>query len=183
MELDRVQFVANSEPFECTICMTSCREGIVLRECLHVFCKDCLMHLIEHCSECIVKCPFVNDQLLGCDGFIQEREIRGILSEEQLQGYTQRVHVLSLNMVPNSFACRTVNCKGYWIVEPNDLTFLCNVCHLENCLKCKVRLILSTLKSYRRNFNHFFTGNSYRPNMRPVRRNQFWYDGTITKVH
>lgn len=139
--MDRIQVVTNAEPFDCSICMSDCTvgEGIMLRECLHVFCKDCLMHLVVHSSECIVKCPFVNDKLSGCDGFVQEREIRGILSEDQYQLYIQRMLVLSMNMVPNSFACRTVNCKGFWIVEPNDLTFICILCNFENCLKCKVR--------------------------------------------
>lgn len=109
----------------------------------------------------------MNDQLSGCDGFVQEREVRGILSEDQMQQYTQRVHVLSLNMVPNSFACRTVNCKGYWIVEPNDLTIHCNFCNLENCLKCKVRFLVVS-EAIRLIYVNF-TGNPYRSYMRSVR--------------
>lgn len=182
--MDRMQAVPNAEPFDCSICMTGCTigEGIIIRECLHVFCKNCLMHLVEHSSECIVKCPFVNDELSGCDGFIQEREIRGILSEKQFEGYMQRMHVLSLNMVPNSFACRTVNCKGYFIVEPNDLMFLCNVCHFENCLKCKVWFFVDSETIIRVTFV-IFTGNPYRSYVRPVRGSTIRHNGTITKVH
>lgn len=168
--MDRMQVVTNAECFDCSICMSSCMvgEGVMLRECLHVFCKDCLMHLVEHSSGCIVKCPFVNDQLSGCDGFVQEREIRGILSEDQYQLYIQRMLVLSMNMVPNSFACRTVNCKGFWIVEPNDMTFICNVCNFENCLKCKVRFFVEFEPIWVLIFG-IFTGNPYGSYVRSVR--------------
>ncbi len=41
VELDDINCVSNSEPFECPVCFldTDVGEGIVLRDCLHTFCK------------------------------------------------------------------------------------------------------------------------------------------------
>lgn len=120
--------------------MSECNvgDGIMLRDCLHHYCKDCIAGVVHHSTDCEIKCPFINHKNSGCDGIIQEREIRGILSDEQFEAYMLRTHKLNLNMLPNAFPCRTLNCKGYWIIEPGDDTFRCSLCETVNCLKCKV---------------------------------------------
>lgn len=110
----------------------------MLRDCLHHFCKDCIAGVVQHSNDCEIKCPFIDQKNSGCEGIVQEREIRGILSDEQFDAYIQRTHKLNLNMVPNAFPCRTLNCRGYWIIEPGDVEFRCSLCETVNCLKCKV---------------------------------------------
>lgn len=141
--------VPNTTEFECSICMSVCNagDGIMLRDCFHYFCKECIANVVHYSNECEVKCPFINQQNSGCEGIVQEREIRGILSDEQLEVYIQRTHKLNLNMVPNAFACRTLNCKGYWIIDPGDVEFSCSLCGTVNCLKCKVCLPYVVLRN------------------------------------
>jgi RanBP-type and C3HC4-type zinc finger-containing protein 1 len=41
VDLDNTDLVPNMEPFECSVCIVQYEagEGVVLRECLHVFCR------------------------------------------------------------------------------------------------------------------------------------------------
>jgi len=41
MDLDNTDLVPNVEAFECTVCLVQYEagEGVVLRECLHIFCR------------------------------------------------------------------------------------------------------------------------------------------------
>lgn len=114
-------------------------DGLKLRECLHDFCKACVVGVVLHADECEVKCPYVNANNENCDGIIQEREVQGILTQEQFEAYIQRTRRLSMNMISNAFPCRTVNCKGYWIIEEGDVEFVCTLCEAVNCLNCKVQ--------------------------------------------
>lgn len=146
-ELDNYLAIPNSVPFDCTICMDTCDVGVgmKLRECLHDFCKECLVGVVLHGDECEVKCPYVNANNENCDGIIQEREIQGILSQEQFEAYIQRTRRLSMNMITTAFPCRTVNCKGCWLVEEGDVDFECTLCQAVNCLACKVRNVYRAL--------------------------------------
>ena len=50
---ENMELVSNLKPFVCGICFSRIPEfdGIVLRECLHEFCRDCLIQLIRHADE------------------------------------------------------------------------------------------------------------------------------------
>ena len=64
--------VFNFEPFECKICFSYVEtgEGVTLRDCVHSFCRDCLLQRITHSEEAIVKCPYVDDDY-SCDEYLQ----------------------------------------------------------------------------------------------------------------
>jgi RanBP-type and C3HC4-type zinc finger-containing protein 1 len=57
VNLDTADVVPNLEEFECPICMVyyKPREGIVLRDCLHVFCKECLSNTILFSEEAEIR--------------------------------------------------------------------------------------------------------------------------------
>ncbi len=46
-KLDSVNLVPNTDAFECSICLETYEpgEGVVLRECLHTFCRQVLFNL------------------------------------------------------------------------------------------------------------------------------------------
>lgn len=52
--------------------------GIVLRDCLHSFCSECLAATIKHSEDIPVTCPY-NDEYV-CDSMIQEREIQYVIT-------------------------------------------------------------------------------------------------------
>ena len=69
------RYYQNSDPFDCIVCMGTIAkgEGILFRKCLHPFCKQCLLQLIETSTEPTIKCPHDN-----CDMLLEERELRGV---------------------------------------------------------------------------------------------------------
>ena len=52
--------IPNFTVFVCVICLGDVKvsEGVVLRECLHEFCKNCLASTIEHSEEAVISCPY-----------------------------------------------------------------------------------------------------------------------------
>ena len=68
-------FYSNSDPFDCLTCLNTVEagHGILVRQCLHPLCKECLIQLIETSTEPTVRCPHDN-----CAMLIGERELRGV---------------------------------------------------------------------------------------------------------
>lgn len=70
--LDASGVIFNFEAFNCSICFSEIGigVGVTLRDCLHNFCRECLMNTIHHSDDAMVKCPFVNDDY-ACEEFLQ----------------------------------------------------------------------------------------------------------------
>lgn len=79
VNLENADLVISSEPFDCSICLVNYRgdEGVVLRDCLHTFCRPCLAHTVEYSEEAEVKCPY-RDENYACDSTLQEREMKSV---------------------------------------------------------------------------------------------------------
>lgn len=77
IQLDQRSLVLNTEPAECPVCYSVLAPGeaVVLRECLHTFCRECLQGTIRNSQEAEVACPFI-DNTYSCSGKLLEREIR-----------------------------------------------------------------------------------------------------------
>jgi hypothetical protein len=71
-------YYRNDEQFDCITCMDTIAkgEGILFRNCLHPFCKACLLRLIETSTEPTIKCPHDD-----CTTFVEERELRAVRTE------------------------------------------------------------------------------------------------------
>lgn len=134
--------VPNSETFDCSICFDTIDVGVgvVLRNCLHSFCKNCLNGLIMTEDSDDVKCPFVSDEY-QCGENLQDREIRSLLTQAQYEEYLIKTLRIAEGREQNSCHCQTPNCSGWFIVEDEVNTFTCTVCGQMNCLSCKVRHI------------------------------------------
>lgn len=131
--------IRNTESFECPICYkkTAKTRGIVLRNCLHKFCKSCLVQTIKNSEETQIQCPYV-DNNTRCIDLIQEREIRCILTKAEHKSYLNRSVRLAESTATNSFHCKKINCDGWCIVENNVMNFKCTRCKSENCIPCNV---------------------------------------------
>ncbi|KAG8534985.1 hypothetical protein GDO81_029768, partial [Engystomops pustulosus] len=77
MQMDNEVLIPNQEPIECQICFTDvpAGDGVLLRECLHSFCRECLRQVVNTCQDPEVSCPF-RDDVYACDCKLQEREVR-----------------------------------------------------------------------------------------------------------
>lgn len=135
-------YIENIEPFQCPICLTEIDigEGVVLKNCLHMFCKECLNKTIEHSDDVLIKCPFT-DELGSCEFFLQDSEFRSLASEKAIQQQlVKSLKQAELAAAELAFHCKYPDCEGWVIIDQaNAGDFVCEVCVKRNCLACKVK--------------------------------------------
>ncbi|XP_041040697.1 ranBP-type and C3HC4-type zinc finger-containing protein 1 isoform X1 [Carcharodon carcharias] len=138
LQLDGQHLVLNREPIECRICLLDVKpgEGVVLRDCLHSFCSECLKQLIRSCTEPQVPCPF-RDESYACNSKLQEREVRALVSLEDYDKFLDRGMSVAESSSENSYHCKTADCRGWCIYEDMVNEFRCPICLKLNCLLCK----------------------------------------------
>lgn len=143
---ERVSIIHSTGQFECEICVmdTEPDDGMMLRECLHQFCVDCIRATINNSDDAQVKCPG-ND----CEAHLCEREIRSLLTQAEFDKYMEKTLRLAEATIVGSYHCKKPNCNGWCIVEDNINTFQCPCCGSENCLSCQVlNLLLISLEMH-----------------------------------
>ncbi|KAK2722940.1 uncharacterized protein LOC136034975 [Artemia franciscana] len=139
ISLDKRETVPNNEDNECPICFSEVEKGggVVLRDCLHFFCRECLVQMVKQTAEPQVPCPY-RDNTFACPSYLQDREVRGILNPEEFELYLQRSLELAAAVSSDSVRCNKENCHGWCICDTLDiLTFNCPVCGSKNCVQCK----------------------------------------------
>nr|XP_034980363.1 sharpin [Zootoca vivipara] len=137
-QLDEAALVPNREEIECRICYLNVEpgEGVLLRECLHSFCRDCLRQLINCSEEPQVACPFRDDSY-ACSSHLQDREIRALVSWDEYERFLERRLAVAESRAQNSYHCQTADCLGWCIYEDDVNEFRCPICRALNCLVCK----------------------------------------------
>ncbi|KAK1337358.1 hypothetical protein QTO34_001984 [Cnephaeus nilssonii] len=138
VQLDQRSLVLNTEPAECPVCYSVLAPGeaVVLRECLHAFCRECLQGTIRNSQEAEVACPFI-DNTYSCSGKLLEREIRALLTPEDYQRFLDLGVSIAENRSAFSYHCKTPDCRGWCFFEDDVNEFTCPVCFRVNCLLCK----------------------------------------------
>ncbi|XP_029448080.1 ranBP-type and C3HC4-type zinc finger-containing protein 1-like isoform X2 [Rhinatrema bivittatum] len=138
LQMDDEVLVPNQEEIECRICFSEVYpgDGVLLRECLHSFCRECLRQVINCCEEPEVPCPFRDDSY-ACSSKLQEREIRALVSAEEYRKFLERGLTVAERRSENSYHCKTVDCRGWCIYEDSVNEFQCPICWKLNCLICK----------------------------------------------
>nr|CAD7570821.1 unnamed protein product [Timema californicum] len=138
VNLDNTDLVPNVEPFDCPVCLVPYegREGVILRDCLHTFCRMCLANTVTFNEEAEVKCPY-RDADYACDSVLQEREIKALVSPAVYEQHLAKSVAQAENKIGNTFHCKTADCKGWCIFEDNVNEFRCPVCRRFNCLTCQ----------------------------------------------
>uniref|UniRef100_A0A8C3I191 RanBP-type and C3HC4-type zinc finger-containing protein 1 n=1 Tax=Chrysemys picta bellii TaxID=8478 RepID=A0A8C3I191_CHRPI len=139
LQLEEEALVPSQEAMECRICYLPMApgDGVLLRECLHNFCRDCLRQVISYSQELQVSCPF-RDDTYACSSKLQEREVRALVSAEEYKRFLERGLVAAERRTQNSYHCKTPDCKGWCIYEDTVNEFRCPICQGLNCLLCKV---------------------------------------------
>lgn len=128
--------VPNGDEFECSICLYTFAPGVgvVLRDCIHCFCKTCLRAHIIQTLDSEIKCPF--NQNYTCDSNLQDREIKGIVGQEIYNEYLAK-SAYEIQRDVNIFHCRKDGCMGYGFIEENQINMKCPICGCMNCNVCK----------------------------------------------
>ncbi|XP_063358790.1 uncharacterized protein LOC134648234 [Cydia amplana] len=144
--LEQHALVLNAEEIECGVCMDNYQpgQGAVLRECVHAFCKECLSDVVKHSEEPVVSCP-----TMGCLGFLEEREIRALVSPEEYERWLAKGLSAAESGARNAFHCRTADCQGWAMCDPDVTRFLCPVCDVINCVTCQAIHENETCEEYR----------------------------------
>ena len=147
--LEKESYVKNQEPFECPICMVEygAGDGVILKNCLHTFCKECICESIKHSGDTMVICPF-NSETGNCEFFIQDREIRALTSPEVYEAFLNRALKQGEANLTNVFHCKTPDCIGFIEFAQGTKAFPCEVCHVVNCVLCKAIHELKTCEEY-----------------------------------
>uniref|UniRef100_A0A3B5L911 RanBP-type and C3HC4-type zinc finger-containing protein 1 n=1 Tax=Xiphophorus couchianus TaxID=32473 RepID=A0A3B5L911_9TELE len=138
VKMDGQDLVPNPEPVDCKICFVDLQsgEGVLLRECLHCFCKECLRSIIMLCEEPEVSCPY-RDDTYACPWALQEREIRALVPLEEYERWLQRSLSVAESRCEGSYHCATPDCPGWCVYEDTVNVFHCPICRKHNCLICK----------------------------------------------
>uniref|UniRef100_A0A1A8EW85 RanBP-type and C3HC4-type zinc finger-containing protein 1 n=2 Tax=Nothobranchius korthausae TaxID=1143690 RepID=A0A1A8EW85_9TELE len=138
VRMDGHDLIPNPEPVDCRICYVDLPpgEGVLLRECLHCFCKECLRSVVMLSEEPEVSCPY-RDDAYSCAGALQEREIRALVSAEEYERWLQRSLSVAESRCEGSYHCATADCVGWCVYEDTVNVFHCPVCRKHNCLICK----------------------------------------------
>ncbi|XP_075966580.1 ranBP-type and C3HC4-type zinc finger-containing protein 1 [Anarhichas minor] len=125
--------IPNTTEVDCPICFCplAAEEGVVLRECLHTFCSDCLKATIVNSQDAEVSCPE------KCDSKLLDREIKALLTEEEHQRFLELRLSIAESRSEHSFHCQTPNCRGWCIYEDEVDEFHCELCDETNCILCR----------------------------------------------
>ncbi|XP_019943363.1 ranBP-type and C3HC4-type zinc finger-containing protein 1 isoform X2 [Paralichthys olivaceus] len=136
--IDDQDLVPNPESVDCRICYVDLHpgEGVLLRECLHCFCRECLRSVIMLSEEPEVSCPY-RDDTYSCACSLQEREIRALVPAEEYERWLQRGLSVAESRCEGSYHCATADCRGWCVYEDSVNVFHCPVCGKHNCLICK----------------------------------------------
>ena len=139
LELENYDFVPNQSVFECKICLTEVEpgDGLILKNCLHEYCKVCLAKAIELSEEVIVPCPFVAEDGTHCEGFLQDRELRSLITQEIFEAHLARSLSQAEAVIKNSFHCKSPNCHGWAELMEGTTQLHCPVCMKVSCVKCE----------------------------------------------
>lgn len=132
-------YVENNNKFDCPICLTEVNpgDGVRLKNCLHEYCKRCLGHHIEHSEELEVSCPFVFEGGTRCEGKLQDRELRSLITAEVFSARLAKSLLQAEAVIKDSFHCKTPDCPGWVELCPGVISFYCPVCGKGNCIACK----------------------------------------------
>ncbi|XP_054472714.1 ranBP-type and C3HC4-type zinc finger-containing protein 1 [Anoplopoma fimbria] len=125
--------IPNATEADCPICFSHLEEeeGVVLRECLHTFCRDCLKATIVNSHDAEVPCPE------NCESKLLDREIQALLTEEEHQRFLELRLSIAESRSEHSFHCQTPNCRGWCIYEDEVNEFNCELCKETNCILCR----------------------------------------------
>lgn len=118
LKLQDEDLVPNPERFECPICfgVIAARKGVILKNCLHTFCKECLNSAVKYNDKAEVLCPY-KDNIYSCESILQDQEIRRIASPQVREEHIWRSLELAEMTADGSFHCQTPYCFGNYIFK------------------------------------------------------------------
>lgn len=110
----------------------------MLKNCLHKFCKNCLINHIQSSEDVLVRCPAVNCQM------------RGFMPLNELELHLQKSLKAFEGSCQQTFHCKKPDCHGFVEIADEDLIdFRCEICGETNCIACNAIHTNQTCKEYK----------------------------------
>ena len=113
-------------------------QAIVLGQCAHVFCTDCLQAHVTTCTsegKTLIVCPS------QCGGEVTQAELREVVGLEHFNTIDRKQMEAAVAIDPTLHHCPTPDCSNIvcWTGEEDGVP-LCNclVCNKKSCLVCGV---------------------------------------------
>ncbi|KAG8192481.1 hypothetical protein JTE90_018008 [Oedothorax gibbosus] len=131
--------VPSTEGANCPVChfWVPPGNGVVLKNCLHSFCRKCLESAIQKSQTALVKCPFVCKEY-ECESHLQEREVKSLVSPDDYERHLARSVFQAQCQATNAFHCVMPGCNGWCLVDDIRATwFACPMCMSKNCIPCR----------------------------------------------
>lgn len=132
--LEKLSVIENTAVFECSICFVEVGpgHGIVLKDCFHSFCKECLVATIENSEDFRVICPHGE-----CEFYLQDREVKALVKPDMYEKHLLKALKRGEATMENAFHCKTPDCAGFFQNDKDAKAFPCEVCWKVNCIKCQ----------------------------------------------
>ncbi|KAK8771234.1 hypothetical protein V5799_025525 [Amblyomma americanum] len=131
--------IQTTEEFECPICLVEVEPGmgIVLKNCHHQICEQCLADTAKNSQAAEVLCPCKSDDA-DCQMPVLDSDLRACLSEADYAALQERgLREAENTSKEPSFHCKTPDCKGWCLHGREVEVFDCPVCKRQNCLRCE----------------------------------------------
>ncbi|XP_077502129.1 uncharacterized protein LOC144113086 isoform X1 [Amblyomma americanum] len=139
MALYEQDSLPTTEEFECPICLVEVEpgKGIVLRNCHHQICEQCLADTAKNSPAAEVLCPCKCDDA-DCQMSVLDSDLRACLSEADYAALQERgLREAENTSKEPSFHCKTPDCKGWCLHGREVEVFYCPICQQRNCLRCE----------------------------------------------
>ncbi|XP_052195385.1 ATP-dependent RNA helicase DEAH11, chloroplastic-like [Diospyros lotus] len=123
----------------CPICLCEVEDGYKLEDCMHVFCRLCL---VEQCESAIKSQDSFPMRCMheGCGALILLTDLRSLLSAEKLEELFRASLGAFVALSKGSFRfCPSPDCPSvYRVAEPGTFgkPFVCGACFVETCNRC-----------------------------------------------
>ncbi|XP_039278652.1 uncharacterized protein LOC111049882 [Nilaparvata lugens] len=148
VDLENADIVASGEPFDCPVCLLLCQpgDGVVLRDCLHTFCRPCLVDTVQYSEEAEVKCPY-RDANYACDSALLQREIKAAIhtgknckqyqerakQDSDTNADARRTNAMLEEMVERGEAMKCPTCEVILMKKWGCDWLRCSMCKTEIC--------------------------------------------------
>lgn len=138
LSLYEQDYVRNVDEFDCSVCFAAVESGagLVLRNCHHELCKECLINTVKNSETALVRCPCL-EGVDPCTMDILDTDIRAVMDAEHYNMLLEKGFCEAERQTPGAFHCKTLNCKAWCTYDIEVNTFDCPTCGMSNCLRCE----------------------------------------------
>lgn len=128
------RLMTNTEEFVCSICEVFVieKQGVLLKNCRHNFCRPCLLKRIEASKTFDVTCPMI---IIKCDKEIRDEELQALMTSNAYQKFIEDREQFLIGLI-DEHQRNTITFPALLDLDNNDYVenqqhFNCGICMTE----------------------------------------------------